>query len=193
MSQQNSNEMSGLIDHNVFDAPFDAAVQGITVVGAAARVSTHFSRPLALGSGKFIFAEDNVFNYAYQNDGILEGYGGARFVFRHNAVHGGTQGSHGADSGNYRGTHSYEIYDNTFDLVGCPTCSNQRAITFRSGTGVVYDNTVSTDYGSFHLRNYRSSGTHGIWGECDGTSVHDGNPGWAARVCLSGSDRARVH
>ncbi|HLG59273.1 MAG TPA: hypothetical protein VI485_28295 [Vicinamibacterales bacterium] len=172
----NGAEISGLIDHNTFECPTDGGCQSVTVTGDGPQESAHMGRPYEPGSNKFVFVEDNTFNYSYQNDGGVEGYGGARFVLRFNAMHGVTQGSHGADSGNYRGTHSFEIYRNTFDLdTWVISSTSPRSITHRSGTGFVFDNSVSSEYGFYHLRNYRSEGSYGVWGECDGTSPWDGN------------------
>jgi hypothetical protein len=164
--------LSGVIDHNTFDCPYDATCQAITVVGNSPQESGSLDRPYTPGSGDAIFAEDNTFNYAFQNDAGLEGYGGARYVFRFNELHGVTQGHHGADSGNYRGTQTFEIYNNTFDS---PQSPGMRAHQFRSGTGVVFNNSYSADYGSMHLDNYRSRGSYGVWGECNGSSLFDGN------------------
>jgi hypothetical protein len=174
---QNGNELSGVIDHNVFDCPYSAACQSITVTGDGAQESGHMGRPYAPGSNGYVFVEDNTFNYTYQNDGGVEGYGGARYVLRFNTLHGVTQGHHGADSGNYRGTQVFEIYGNTFDHLGFLGTTGVRAHHFRSGTGFVWNNSYTATYSTIGLDNYRSrdasSGT--VWGNCDGTKAFDGN------------------
>jgi hypothetical protein len=179
------NELYGVIDSNSFAAPFDAAAQSVTVMGSGTQNGEPFSRPYEPGSDRFVFVEDNVFLYAYQNDGGVEGYGGARYVLRHNQVHGVTQGHHGADSGNFRGTHSFEMYENIFDQIGCIGCSGgERKHHLRSGTGFIFNNSYTWG-GRIHLDNYRSKGSYGIWGECDGSDPHDQNvPGQQGYACL---------
>ncbi len=174
-------ELSGLIDHVTIEAPYNVSTQGVSIFGAGSESSEPFSRPIELGSNKFIFIEDSTFNFSYPSDGCLDAYGGARYVFRHNVVNGTTLGHHGADSGNYRGVHSFEIYDNTFTNTGNST----RKIFFRSGTGVVFNNEWIGNYGGAELHNYRSCASYGMWGQCDGSTSYDGNQsGQQGYACL---------
>jgi hypothetical protein len=155
----------------------------ISLEGSGPEDSTPFARGLALGSNKFIFIEDCTFNFTSENDGALDAYTGARYVFRHNQVNGTFIGHHGADSGNSRGTHSFEIYDNVFNS-GAHNVS--RVMYFRSGTGVVYNNAVTGDYsGGIEINNYRSCGNFPPWGTCDGSSNWDQNQsGQQGYACL---------
>ena len=90
---------------------------------------------------------------------------------------------HGADSGGYRGVHSFEIYNNTFRCTG--SCGSQRKHYFRSGTGVIFNNTYTGNYTTAELTNYRSDESFAPWGKCDGTSKWDGNtPGQNGYPCL---------
>lgn len=174
--------LSGVIDHNTIAATTNGASQGVSLFGAGAEDSAPFDSPLALGSGGFIFVEDNVFNFTYVNDGALDAYGGARYVFRYNTVNGTTIGHHGADTGGYRGIHSFEIYNNTFSYDGA---SSIRALFFRSGTGVVFSNTWTGNYGPAHVDNYRSCQAYAPWGICDGSSSWDENAsGQQGGACL---------
>jgi hypothetical protein len=170
------HEVSGVIDHNSFDKPQTYPVQALSIFGAGTEDGTPFSRPYAIGSANFIFIEDNTFNYTGSYpDGALDAYGGAGFVFRHNTINGTYIGWHGLDSGDYRGIHSYEIYSNTF--------SNTNAAIFitinsRSGSGVVWDNTVTGNYNGdriIEFNNYRSCASYAPWGQCNGTSAWDQN------------------
>jgi hypothetical protein len=167
-------ELSGLIDHNIFECPGDFSGKGISLTGARAEDSTPFSRPIALGTNRAIFVEDNVFNYAFPNDGAQDAYGGARYVFRFNAVNGTNIEHHGADSGGFRGVHSFEIYGNDFTLAH----GEWRMFHFRSGTGVLFDNTWSGPFGGNNFNVYRARPENfPPWGRCDGSSVWDGNRG----------------
>jgi hypothetical protein len=177
-------EVSGLIDHCVMNMPSTTGgSKAISISGTGPEESQPFSRPLALGSSKFIFIEDCTFNYGGRNDGAMDAYAGARYVFRHNTVVNTNLEHHGADSGGYRGVHSFEIYNNTFSCPG--SCGSQRKHYFRSGTGVIFNNTYSGNYGSAELTNYRSDGSYPPWGKCDGTSEWDENrAGQIGYACL---------
>jgi hypothetical protein len=171
-------ELSGLIDHNVFECPGDFSCKGLSLSGAGAEDSRAFSRPIALGTNKSIFVEDNVFNYAFPNDGALDAYAGARYVFRFNTVNGTNIEHHGADSGGFRGVHSFEIYGNNFTIA-----RDWRMFYFRSGTGVLFDSTWAGPFGDAEFNVYRARPENfPPWGQCDGSSAWDGNRG-------SGSNR----
>ena len=177
----NGRELSGLIDNNSLHAPYNSA-QAIAVFGCSAQCHTPFSRPLELGSSKFIFVEDNRFDYpGGPTDGALDAYGGARYVFRHNTVIGTTIGHHGADSGGYRGVHSFELYNNNFTN----NTQNSRAAFFRSGSGVVFNNTWTGNYTNPDVVIYRARPqSFAPWGACDGSSPWDENSGGSALSCL---------
>jgi len=179
------HELTGVIDHNTFDSPTEADggnSQSVAVMGANPQQSAGFARPYEPGSSKYIFFEDNLVTRPVPHDGVVEGYGGARFVVRFNAINGATQGTHGADSGNYRGTHSFEVYRNTFGP--CDDCA--RTITMRSGAWMIFDNVIDSNHGDFHLRNLRSGGSYngGVWGFCNGSNPVDGNDGPSGYPCL---------
>jgi hypothetical protein len=176
-------EVSGLIDSCTISAPFNDSAKLLSLEGSGPEDSTPFARGLALGTGKFIFVEDCTFNFTSENDGAIDVYTGGRYVFRHNQVNGTFIGHHGADSGNSRGTHSFEIYDNVFNSAGHNV---SRVMYFRSGTGVVYNNTVTGNYsGGIEINNYRSCGNFPPWGTCDGTSSWDENKsGQQGYACL---------
>jgi len=173
---------SGLIDNCTFNMPTSSGSKAISVFGTGAQEHQPFGWGLGLGGAQFIFVEACTFNFDDRNDGALDAYGGARYVFRHNTVIGTNVEHHGADSGGYRGTHSYEIYENTFSCTG--GCSSQRAHHFRSGTGVVFNNTYTGNYTVMDLANYRSCGSYSPHGECSGGSGWDGNDGYQGYPCL---------
>jgi hypothetical protein len=178
------NEGSGLIDHCTFGMPVKSGgSKALSLLGVGPEEHQPFSRPLELGSAKFIFIEDCTFNYGGPNDGALDAYSGARYVFRHNIVNNTHVEHHGADSGFSRGVHSFEIYENKFTCTG--DCENQRKFYFRSGTGVVFNNTFTGNYSEAELTNYRSDESFDPWGICNGSSPWDENrPGQNGYACL---------
>lgn len=121
------------------------------------------------GSSKFLFVENNTFT----NDGTayaaMDGYKGARVVFRYNTLASCFVEIHGTDSaGIYRGGRAYEIYNNTFTgspayLAGC-----------RSAVVRIHDNTGVNGL-NINLLVDRSFYPFGQWGTADGTNVWDVN------------------
>jgi hypothetical protein len=180
-------EIGGLIDHARI---LSKGSKWLSIEGTGPEQHQPFERPLALGTDKFIFIEDNRIESVSRDeqiDGWLDAYTGARYVFRHNTMTGcpAELAHHGADSGFARGTHSFEIYNNTFAQT-LPCDYTTRALNFRSGTGVVFNNawTGRYEYG-MHVTNYRSDESHPPWGRCDGSSPWDGNrPGERGWPCL---------
>ncbi|MBR9677354.1 PGF-pre-PGF domain-containing protein [Candidatus Woesearchaeota archaeon] len=133
----------GVIDHNVFVNTY----QGVAVKGLG---NASWDEPFTPGTEHAVYVEDNIFNYASPYDGALDSYNGGRYVFRHNIVNGTRIGHHGADSGDYRSTHTYEIYENTFSTI-----NSQRFMFFRGGTGVVFNNTANGNYNTkLEVTNY---------------------------------------
>lgn len=172
----------GLIDHCIFIN----TTQGISVFGDG---DDSWKRPLSLGSEHAVYVEDCVFDYDDNLDGALDAYDGARYVFRYNKVVNTMIGHHGLDSGGkYRSTFSCEIYKNTFTT----NLKFSRAIGSRGGTGVVYDNTLTGDWGShpYEIRNYRSCKSYENWGKCDGKNPIDGNEDATGYPCKDQIGRA---
>jgi len=169
----------GLIDHNTFRNTY----QGIAVFGSGDR---SWTEPLTLGSDNAVYIEDNDFNYDYPFDGATDAYSGARLVFRYNNLTNTVLGVHGFDTGGYRATFSYEIYNNTFNKV---TSGKVVAINLRGGTGVVFNNSLMGNYWGMNLVNYRTCTDYaGGIGKCTGDDANDGNTtpkevnfGWPCR------------
>lgn len=154
-----------------------------------------WTRPQDLGTPASVYMEDNTFIHPINSNGPYDAYEGARYVFRFNKVYGNNLGHHGFDS-SARGTMNFEIYNNYFrnshPVTNAPFVHGV-VFEFRSGTGVVFNNTVerattSTNMGGFYnafvmLRNYRSddgyltnygypfpwNGVNPANGVCDGT------------------------
>jgi hypothetical protein len=175
------NEISGVIDNNIFRKE-SGNVQSYYLTCApfppAADAGKPFSRALDLGGPDFIFFEDNTIDYSGKGSSDQTGTteGGCRYVFRYNTIIDTTLAHHGADSGQKRGAHSFEIYKNNFDA----TAQSMRALHFRSGVGLAWGNTYTStspgNYGTIKLAVYRSCGSWSFWdGPCDGTNTWDEN------------------
>lgn len=185
-------EIGGLIDHGTITQT-GSGTKWFSLEGTGPEQHQPFARPLSLGSNKAVFVEDNVIentDVRENIDGWNDAYAGARYVWRYNTHLGcpAEIGHHGADSGNARGVISAEIYSNRFTQTR--KCNYKtRGLFFRSGTGVVFDNTWTGEgyYPGMELTNYRSDGitNYPPWGTCNGSSPWDGNvPGEYGWPCL---------
>lgn len=186
--------LTGLIDNNTIEQGGTSTVQGIFLQCAPAigngsasdPANAPFARPYEPGGVlDHIYMEDNTFNYNSIGDATHTGRGGCRYVFRYNTINKTNTEHHGADSGGYRGFHSFEIYRNTYNCVGCSF--NLRLFHFRSGAGLVWENAALGTYTSRHLAVYRScSAQNPVYGgTCDGTVDWDQNiPGFEGWRCL---------
>ncbi len=167
----------GLIDHNTFDVGFNGSVQSISTTGSSDGTDGGFTpwmQPLSLGTNNAVFEEDNAFNYTFHAESAIDNYGGARYVFRHNAVNNAEAcGGHGTDSGNRRSPFSFECYANTYTNNSGGMI---RAGTIRGGTGVWYSNSfsasgVGSGYNGMTLMLYRAClGDQSGWHQCNGTN-----------------------
>jgi hypothetical protein len=173
----------GVVDHCTFDK-LSGSPQGVSVFGDG---DAAWSRPLSLGTDQAVYIEDCTFSWPTAADSCVDMYDGARVVFRHNQVTNANVGSHGLDSGKYRSPVSWEIYDNSCNV----TDTLARQFLFRGGTGVVFDNTVTSTYQSIsskiEVTSYRATGTCIFasynWGFVSGENPYDGNRdcyGWPA-------------
>ncbi|MBR9676378.1 hypothetical protein GOV05_05200, partial [Candidatus Woesearchaeota archaeon] len=130
----------GVIDNNLFvgDTVQQNGVWG-EISGDGGAVD--WTVPLALGSQKAVYIENNVFNYTNMNTGtsICDGRGGGRWVIRNNTIFNAPWGSHDAYTNGKRGILSFEFYGNDWSSnssVGVWTTNYHRG-----GTGTIFDNT----------------------------------------------------
>ena len=187
----NGTQLSGLVDTCTIEAPYNAEAHGVHIEGAGPEDGSQFNYPLKLGTANAIYVENCTFNYAYPNDGALDAYTGARYVFRYNTVNGTTIGHHGADSGDGRGVQGFELYGNNFDSSGHNV---SRIYYMRSGVGVVFDNTAVGNFSSgININNYRSCGNYRFWGYCNSTSNWDQNRARQGGISLSRSGRPSLY
>lgn len=140
----------GLIDSNTFtsEASGTNVVQGITLSGSTITSgdagTAAWARAVNFGSSEAVYIEHNTFNFSSLQDGVYDAGSGARIVFRYNNVTGTNIGWHGRMSGGHHGTLFNEVYNNAFATNSGQTI--YRALTFASGTGVVYNNVFGSGY-----------------------------------------------
>jgi len=146
----------GLIDHCTFDKKGSGHIKAFQISAKDVDVEsydsattpyghTSWNRPISLGTRNALYIEDC--NFIWEDDySFLDVDEGGRVVFRHNDIIGAGFGTHGHDGGSRdTGVFSYEIYGNSFDAGGT---GRYNAIGLRGGTGVIYDNTFSGNYGA---------------------------------------------
>jgi len=174
-------EIYGVVDHCEFviGAWLQAIWVGHSAWGGRTYGDGSWASPLALGTEKAIFIEDNIFRAegAGSATATVDSWMGGRWVFRHNRVVNMTIGNHGTESsGRWRGCFSMEIYRNVFER---PDPKHWATVGgSRSGTAVIFENTVTGPYdGFFPLDNYREWHAFPPWGACDGTGPYDLNDG----------------
>jgi len=131
--------------------------------------ATHF------GTDKFWVIEDNVITKSGSLYESMDSDRGARWVFRYNTDSNSRLGMHGADSGTFqRGTRAIEAYMNTF--VGDGSVS--QLLLVRSGTGLVYSNTLTSWNGTniVHMSAFRATDDSSFsWKQANGTNAWDKN------------------
>jgi hypothetical protein len=180
-----TRDFSGLIDHFTCVKRTSKPVQCVAVDGESGiNNRTSFSRPLSLGTNHAVYIEDSIFDYAGADpaDGALDAYNGARYVFRHNTLIHTWLGHHGFDTGEM-GVGGFEIYGNT-SVNNDPGTLSFWMGWFRSGVGVIFDNTATGNMGGIALTNYRSC--PGTWALCDGTFAggDENQPAQQGYACL---------
>lgn len=163
--------LNGVIDHNVFDAHYQAMnIKHDTCNGGTLGDGT-WRAPLGLGSSSYVFVEDNEFRFPNddRSHSLVDSQGAGRYVLRHNTAYNTTAINHGTETaGRLRSTRSIEIYDNQFVFEG----SCWTVVHMRGGTGVIFGNTAtcSTVNGAMiTVDNYRSHQPYTPWGQCDTT------------------------
>lgn len=179
-----TTDVLGVIDHNVFMR--NASTIPVYVYHSGWNGATHadgsWAAAVNFGTEAFLFVENNYFedtNYPFPY-AITDAYRGARYVVRYNTIVNGWVEAHGSDSGGReRGTRAIEIYNNALSCNGGDTC--QYVANFRSGTGLIHDNTTSGFTGpQITLAAYRLFFPFSPWDTADGRSAYDvnnaGNP-----------------
>lgn len=140
--------------------------------------------PLNLGTDEALYIENNTFTMdkgCYFGVGDL--YYGGRTVFRYNKVTNAYWQNHAARAYERGGALKAEIYNNDFNATDSAW---YRAIHMRSGTGVIFNNTLRGSFHTIQVDNQRSNGQNGSapFGTCNGSSKWDGNTGANGYPCL---------
>lgn len=164
----------GLIDNCTISEPAGESTSGLQGINPRGKAADSWASPetVVFGSGDFVFIEDCTFDWDSPQDAVLDSHDGGRYVFRYNTVKNAGLSHHGKDSGNQHSVVAYEIYENTFaEDVYSGTVA--RFFYSRGGSGLLYNNTVTGDYGSdpMQVTNYCSckdenSCSSSSWPEC---------------------------
>ncbi len=145
-----------------------------------------WTQPANFGSASFFFVEQNTYE-ANCNDFTLasDGWSGQRMVFRYNDVHCTFFTTHGTMQ-RQRGVRAIEVYNNTFHREsGFGTDGQQNAVGIGSGSTLIYNNTVTGPYKAIAEYTINRAGApYTVWGQCNGTSVWDGNTSPAGYPCI---------
>jgi len=189
-------DMFGVIDHNQVNGVQSGSGVALTelsnasYLGAGYYGDNSWAQPENYGSANFIFFENNTFNYASVGDnegsaGSGQNQGGGRVVVRYNTFSIGANNVplswHGTESnGRPRSGRTWEFYENTMNCAASTQCLE--GVGARGGAGLTWGNTVdfaaSSGMNTFiDLDTYRTQGSIGGWGACDGSTVYDTNEG----------------
>jgi hypothetical protein len=177
----------GLVDHCIFNDGGNgqqaisnyAYVNNVETSANVGRISWE-NVPVGLGTDSAVYVEDSVFNHSTTGMSAVNDtqYGG-RMVIRHNTINNSMVMTHSA-WGPVRGGLKLEVYNNTFTS----TVGNYRPALIRSGTGVIFNNTINGNYvvQEFDIDNERSCLPDPTL--CDGNdTTYDtntpGQQGWA--------------
>jgi hypothetical protein len=179
---QAGRAVEGLIDNN--DITYGRVVYYGEDKGTGGG-SGRWAEPLAIGSSKAIYIEDNTIRWldgsssGYLNH--LDGNYGCRYVARFNNVIGGRFEAHALQGNDERGCRLWEIYNNTLTN---PSTPGYRPFLIRAGTGMIFHNTSDGRFlsNTIDFDNPRTAQPDVIAqtskiGACDGTSYADGNQG----------------
>jgi hypothetical protein len=167
----------GVIDHNTFVQ--DRNQTAIYIYGSSwdgrSFGDGSWAAPTDLGSGKFLFIEDNVFTHSANTIRIVtDAHAGARFVVRHNSIFNANVVNHGTEStGRVRGGRAMEVYKNKFT----GTNVNRLVGGSRSGVTLFHDNTIGGFQVKprFNLSNFRNFFPFKPWSGADGLNAWDVN------------------
>ena len=137
-----------------------------------------YEDPLHQELSRAVYVEDCTF-IGQGTAGVMDGTWGGRFVFRHNTVTDAFLGMHGTEGQRFRGLRSFEIYQNTFRY---PDIRIFCCLYIRSGTGVIWGNTVTAGSGDHGAANFVLAACYRQqqpqpqpWGVVNGSNPWDGN------------------
>jgi hypothetical protein len=184
----------GLIDNCTFDGTgyeISAIFGYLNSEGSGTPSGTlYWNRPVNLGTDEAVYFEDITVNFSGNGPTVFDLVYGGSAVLRHSTIKYNYFITHSA-RGNDRGGMKYEVYNNTFQGNGF-----YRVAQLRSGTGVIFNNTISGySNNNFDVDNQRSSTESGCYavssplGRCNGSSSYDGNVASNGWPCLDQTGR----
>jgi len=128
-----------LVDHNILTAQADAE-ETIHLWGGGAGCSACWDIDVVPGSANMTFFENNSWKASSGYCQFHEAYYGAVVVDRYNVLNGCQFDAHGAGPS----TRWVEIYNNSY--VSC--CASSSDFDWRGGSGLYFNNTTTSRYGS---------------------------------------------
>jgi len=162
----------GVIDHCTF-APANNSTYRSGIRVEPDGTANAYARDSALGTANSVYVEDCIFieptpiGYSH----AIWAQNGGSYVFRHNSVTNWGIDMHGhCTSG---GGREFEIYNNTFAATGSYSGAT---ITIRGGTGVIYNNTFTSN-------GYRMYGQGLRMQEVDDGDICNAMTGGACHAC----------
>jgi hypothetical protein len=135
-----------------------------------------------LGSADAVYVE-NCTHTRNVTGNVIDGNRGGRYVFRYNTIYNSEVQAHAVQSTSNRGFRTWEVYGNSF--ISNRTDFYKRPVFLRSGTGVIFSNTVTGKWSAseMHLDSRRAYDAYPTI--CDGTQSMDKNVlnqnGWLCR------------
>ena len=188
-------DMFGVVDHNTVNGVAGNYIQLIeqsnaSYLGVGSYGDNAWAQTESYGSANFLYYENNLLNSAGLSEdegsaGTLANEGGCRIAGRYNIFNTDNLNYeltwHGTESnGRPRSCRAWEFYGNT---INCPASTECQAfIQARGGTGLTWNNTMTFGASAgintyVNLDTYRTQGSIGGWGACDGSAPYDTNDG----------------
>jgi hypothetical protein len=190
-----TDNVFGVIDHNTIPANSNVELLNSNLsayLGVGGYGDNSWAQPDTFGTASALYMENNVLFVTQaandcDNNPAGGGVGGCRIVARYNHITGdagffSVLYVHGLDTdGRPQGGRQMEAYGNTVNCITSSGCDYGMA-SFRSGTGFVFGNTLSSTGGGFYdniagIYVYRSVFTATSWGACGGSNPYDTNGG----------------
>ena len=162
-SEQGAILPTGLIDHCTFE---NAKVVVWGIPSSDSEVGPEnalWAQDMQLGDANAVYIEDCTFTCQYNSSmECCDSHHGGRVVFRHNIVNDMFIQNHSIQ-GVERGARSLEIYNNTFAEKNFPGVA-WKPIRIRSGTGVIFNNTITGAWSDAGLGIDNERDTVSEWG-----------------------------
>lgn len=164
----------GLIDNNIFQR---CRLVTFGMLYGTQGANNRWNEALNIGGVESTYVEDNEWidpTWIGNFFDYIDGSQGGRYVFRYNTGTNAWIESHSVQAASQRGNRLFEVYRNTSTCTDTGNCV--WPASFRGGTGVMFDNSISGYNNNYaRLDNVRDGSSIGIWGLCDGNSWIDGN------------------